>query len=82
MEISLLYSSDNSGHCQVAGFVKRAVENLGISARIIETDSKTQYPKIVVDGFDLLNNLSNLKNGQPISVPYKTVEELLEKTAW
>jgi hypothetical protein len=82
MEIGLLYSSDNSGHRRVADFVKQAVENLGISARIIETDLKTPRPKIVVNGFDLLNQINNLKNGKTISVPYETVEKLLEKTAW
>ncbi len=82
MEIGLYYSRGNSGHRKTADFVKRAVENLGISAIITETDQKTARPRLIVDGFDLFNQINNGRSDQSESIPYKMVEGLLEQTAW
>ena len=82
MEIGLYYSRGNSRHRKTVDFVKKAVENLGISAIITETNQETNRPKLIVDGFDLFNQVNNGRTGQTKPIPYKMVEQLLERTAW
>lgn len=82
MEIGLFYSRKNSSHRRTATFVKKAVKNLGISAKIIECDSQMSFPKIVVDGFDLTSQLRKSTGEPGSSISYDMVEKALEQTAW
>lgn len=82
MEIGIFYSKANSDHLKAATFVKKAVENLGISATITEWDTKMAFPKLVVDGFDYTNLLKRSKDGTESSISYDLVEKALERFAW
>ena len=82
MEIALFYSKKNSDHLKAAGFVKKAVKNLGIAATITERDIQMADPKIVVDGYDFNTLLEPLKGGNPARLSYDTVLKALESTAW
>jgi hypothetical protein len=82
MEIRLFYSKQNSRHRQAAKFVKKAVRNLGISATIVERDSKMAFPRLVVDGFDVSGMLAKPTNGSDTPISYEMVEKIIERTAW
>ncbi len=82
MEIRILYSRDTAGSQKAALFVKEAVKNLGISARITEQQTGMSVPRVVVDGFDLLNNFFEKGGGEKIDFSYETIEKALERSAW
>ncbi len=81
MEISILYPRDKSGSLKTTTFVKKAVKNLGISARITEQETGTSTPRIVVDGFDLMTGFENNQNTKT-ELSYKVIEKALERSAW
>jgi hypothetical protein len=82
MEINIIYSKDNAEHLRTLTFIKQAVHNLGISARINECESGMRTPKVVVNGFDLFEE--NTTQGKNISsgMSYDMIEQALEQTAW
>jgi hypothetical protein len=82
MEIKILYSKDTAGSQKAASFVKEAVKNLGISARITEQQTGMSIPRVVVDGFDLLNNFIEKGAGTQIDFSYEAIEKALERSAW
>ena len=62
-------------------YVKKAVRNLGISARITEEQTGTSIPRVVVDGFDLMTGFDNDQDtAQELS--YQVIEKALERSAW
>ena len=84
MQIDILYSKSNAAHLQAATFVRLAVSNLGISATITEREIDTSIPRVMINGFDLLNGIrkSSGSSGK-VSVPsYDTIVKALEQTAW
>lgn len=87
MEINILYPKDRSGNQKTVTFVKKAVKNLGISAKITEQETGTSVPRIVVDGFDLMTGFE-YKNNETIDqkeeteLSYKIIESALERSAW
>ncbi len=81
MEINILYPKGKSGNLKTVTFVKKAVQNLGISARITEQKTGTSVPRIVVDGFDLMTGFELDKNGK-IEFSYEVIEKALERSAW
>jgi hypothetical protein len=83
MEISIIYSKDKPEHRKTATFVRKAVKNLGLAATIIERESKMALPRVVVDGFDLINGLNEpaLKSKEH-EVSYELIEKALEQNAW
>ena len=81
MEINILYPRDKAGSLKTAAFVKKAVRNLGISARITEQETGTSVPRIVVDGFDLMTGFENDQNSKT-ELSYKVIEKALERSAW
>ncbi|PKK83745.1 MAG: hypothetical protein CVT49_06920 [candidate division Zixibacteria bacterium HGW-Zixibacteria-1] len=82
MEIALFYSKENSDHLKAANLVKRAVRNLGISAMITERDTLTPDPRIVINGFDLVNLIEQPGKGSGAKFSYDSVLKALESTAW
>ena len=87
MEISILYPKDKAGNLKTTTFVKKAVRNLGISARITEQETGMSTPRIVVDGFDLMTGFENEKNeiinqNEKTELSYKVIEKALERSAW
>ncbi len=82
MQIDILYSKDNADHLKAATFVKEAVKNLGITAIINEYETEMPTPKVVVDGFDLINSIRKKANGSGPNLSYEIVEQALEQTAW
>nr|MBN2277849.1 hypothetical protein [candidate division Zixibacteria bacterium] len=82
MEIGLIYSKQNADHQKAVTFVRRAVENLGISATITEHDHQTAFPHLVVNGFDLTGMLQNPANCRGKGISYDRVEKIIEQIAW
>jgi len=82
LEIRILYSKDKAGSQKTASFVKKAVKNLGISARITEQQTGMSVPHVVVNGFDLLNGLLDKTDGTPSEFSYDLIEKALERSAW
>ena len=82
MEISILYSKDRAGHIKTATLVKKAVKNLGISARITEQETGMSIPRILVDGFDLLGENNGRTPKKQIDFSYDLIEKALERSAW
>jgi hypothetical protein len=82
MQIEIFYSKDNADHLKAASFVREAVRNLGISAIITERETRMTSPRVVVNGFDLINSIKNLANGGGQSISYDMVEKALERSAW
>jgi len=80
MEIALFYSKKNSEHLYAADLVKKAVKNLGISAKITERDIQSTNPKFVVDGYDLNSLLGQSESG--IQLSYDSVLKVIESNAW
>jgi len=81
MEINILYSKNKSGNLKTVTFVKKAVRNLGISARITEQKTGMSVPRIVVDGFDLMTGFESDQNGKT-ELSYQVIEKALERSAW
>ena len=87
MEINIIHPKDKSANLKTITFVKKAVKNLGISARISEQKTGTSVPRIVVDGFDLMtgfeheNNEKNIQN-EETELSYRLIEKALERSAW
>ncbi len=79
MEINLVYSRKNTEQQRAIGFVRQAVKNLGISATIVECDLVIPRPKVVVNGFDLINDTELPGNSR---LSYELIEKALEQTAW
>ena len=78
MEINIFYSKKDAKQQKAAALVRRAVKNLGISARIYERESQLESPRVVVDGFDLI-----AQPGPKQQVfSYDLIEQALEQTAW
>ena len=82
MEISILYSKDKVGDVQAAAFVKRAVKNLGISALITEQQTGMSAPQVLVNGFNLLNNVDIGASKKKSEFSYEAIEKALERSAW
>lgn len=87
MEINILYPKDKSGNLKTVTFVKKAVRNLGISARITEQETGTSVPRIVVDGFELMTGFEIEKNEgkdqtTKTELSYILIEKALERSAW
>ena len=82
MEISILYSKDKAAHVRTVSFIRKAVKNLGISARITEQETGMSFPRVMVDGFDIFNNLGEEVKNHPAEIPYKVIEKALERSAW
>ena len=83
MEISILYSKDKPEHKRTATFVRKAVKNLGIAATIIERESTMALPRVVVDGFDLINGLTeSARKNKNKEISYELIEKALEQNAW
>jgi hypothetical protein len=82
MQIDILYSKDNAEHLKAATFVKEAVKNLGISATIIERDAQMSSPRVMVNGFDLINSAIKIANGNGVTFSYDSIAQALERTAW
>lgn len=78
MEINILYSRDNADHLKAAAYVRQAVQNLGISATIVERDTSRSHPQVVVNGFNLISE--DNRKSSPIS--YEIIRNALEQTAW
>jgi hypothetical protein len=82
MEIHILQPiKGESGNKNTVTFVKKAVRNLGISARITEKQTGTSVPRIVVDGFDLMTGFENDQN-KKTELSYQVIEKALERSAW
>ncbi len=82
MEINILYSKNNAEHLRTLTFIKQAVHNLGISARINECETGMRTQKVVVNGFDLFEESVARKNGVSSGISYDMIEQALEQTAW
>jgi hypothetical protein len=82
MDIAILYSSNDASHQKAAEVIKKAVENLGILAKITERDAKTGFTRIFVNGFDLTTQFRNPGNGKEGAITYDSVVKALERTAW
>ena len=81
MEINIIYPKGKSGNPKTVTLVKKAVRNLGISARITEQKTGTSVPRIVVDGFDLMTGFEDdQKTSAELS--YTLIEKALERSAW
>ncbi|RKX23240.1 MAG: hypothetical protein DRP51_00910 [Candidatus Zixiibacteriota bacterium] len=81
MEINILYPKDRPESQKTATLVKKAVRNLGISARITEQETGMSAPRIVVDGFDLMTGFENDQDTRA-TLSYKVIEKALERSAW
>lgn len=84
MQIDILYSKNNAAHLQAASFVKKAVSNLGISAVINERETEIPSPRVMINGFDLLNGIRK-PSGTDVASPipsYDSIVQALEQTAW
>jgi hypothetical protein len=83
MQIEIFYTKSNADHLQAATFVKEAVRNLGISAIITERDSLVTSPRVVVNGYDLMNSVKKSpgKNNR-LLLSYESVVKALEQSAW
>jgi len=81
MEINILYPKGKSGNPKTVTFVKKAVRNLGISARITEQKTGTSVPRIVVNGFDLMTGFEDGQNSTT-ELSYAIIEKALERSAW
>ncbi len=81
MEINILYSKNNAEHKKAATFVRKAVKNLGIRAKIVERDSTMSIPRVVVNGFDLIGSTDKNAGNFP-EISYDYIEQALERTAW
>jgi|WetSurMetagenome_2_1015567.scaffolds.fasta_scaffold365091_2 hypothetical protein len=82
MQIEIFYTKNNADHLQAATFVKEAVRNLGISAIITERDSKVPSPRVVVNGYDLMNSVKKSSGSNRLSLSYEAVAKALERSAW
>ncbi|MCP4705912.1 MAG: hypothetical protein GY865_15035 [candidate division Zixibacteria bacterium] len=84
MEISILHPKGKAENQKTVTFVKKAVRNLGISARITEQETGMSAPRIVVDGFDLMTGFENdtSNNNETTELSYKLIETALERSAW
>ncbi len=80
MEINILYTSDKDEHRKTATMVRKAVKNLGISARIFEIESEYSFPRVVVNGFDLVG--AEMPRNGPPRLSYDMIVRGLEQTAW
>ena len=79
MEISILHPKDKTKNKKTVTLVKKAVKNLGISAKITVQETRMSAPRIVVDGFDLM---TGFENNQKSELSYKLIETALERSAW
>jgi len=82
MEIGILYSRKNRSHLKTAEIVRKAVKNLGITAKITERDAINGLPRIIVDGYDLTTQLLKAGNGTGNSITFDSIVKALERTAW
>ncbi len=81
MEINILYSKNNAEHQRAATFVRKAVQNLGIRAKIVERESAMASPQVLVNGFDLISG-GDREAGKRSRISYDFIEKALERTAW
>ena len=81
MEIKILYPKSKSGNPKTITYVKMAVRNLGISARITEQKTGTSVPRIVVDGFDLMTGFEDETQNSTTELSYAIIEKALERSA-
>ena len=83
MQIEIIYSKSNADHLKAASFVHEAVRNLGITAIITEHEAQMPNPKVMVNGFDLINSVKKIgSGGEGLTISYDSVVKALERTAW
>jgi hypothetical protein len=83
MEIGLIYSKTDPRQAEARDFVKRFIEQRGITARFIESEQPVASPTVIINGETLSDKRTRPRGGNPRMFPdIDDIARVLEQHLW